>query len=76
LPEKPITAGSSVTAIITASDTVAAAARPMTVRNGMFTTTSPVSAITTVAPANTTALPAVAVACAADSRGSMPSRRF
>src|SRR4029079_19671300 len=62
-----MTAGSSVTAISTASDTVTAAARPMTVRNGICTTTSPTSAITTVAPANTTAPPAVAVACSGES---------
>ena len=44
------------TAIVTA----AAAARPITVSTGIPATESPVSAITTVAPANTTALPAVA----------------
>ena len=42
--------------------TAPAAARPITVRNGIWTTISPTSAMTTVMPANTTALPAVPVA--------------
>ena len=75
-PAKAKIAGSSVSAISTASDTVPAAAMPITVRNGMLTTSRPTSAMTTVAPANTTALPAVAVACAAASRPSMPSCRL
>ena len=56
--------------------TAPAAARPITVRNGIWTTISPTSAITTVMPANTTALPAVPVAWAAASRGSSPSPTF
>lgn len=56
--------------------TVPAAARPMTLRNGMLTTSSPTSAMTTVRPAKTTALPAVAVAAAAASFGAMPAPRF
>ncbi len=75
-PANPRMAGSSVSAISTAMLTVPAAAMPMTVRNGMLTTSRPTRAITTVAPANTTALPAVAVACAAASRPSLPSDRF
>ena len=59
-PMKPSSAGSSVSATSTAIVTVPAAARPITVRNGMLTTVRPTSAITTVAPANTTAPPAVA----------------
>jgi hypothetical protein len=39
----------------------------------MPTTSSPTSAMSTVMPANTTALPAVAVALATDSAGSSPS---
>ena len=62
LPRSPSAAGSSVVAISTATITAPAAARPITVRNGMSTTIRPTSAITTVAPANTTALPAVPVA--------------
>ncbi len=42
--------------------TVAAAARPMAVRNGMPTTDSAASAISTVRPANTTAEPEVPTA--------------
>ena len=54
--------------------TVAAAATPMTVRNGMPTTASAASAITTVRPAKTTAEPAVATARPIDSSMSMPPR--
>lgn len=42
----------------------------------MFTTASAASAITTVAPANTTAPPAVPVASPADASGSIPSRTW
>ncbi|HZB75224.1 MAG TPA: hypothetical protein VE526_03285 [Solirubrobacteraceae bacterium] len=42
----------------------------------MLTTSSPTSAMTTVRPAKTTALPAVAVAAAAASFGAMPAPRF
>ncbi|CAM5553226.1 hypothetical protein SGLAM104S_03167 [Streptomyces glaucescens] len=71
-PAKPNSAGSRVTATRTAISTVAAALRPITVRKGMRTTASPTSAMITVVPANTTALPAVPTARPADSRGSMP----
>ena len=52
--------------------TVAAAARPMAVRNGMPTTESAESAISTVRPAKTTAEPAVPTAMpTASSRSSV-----
>ena len=62
-------------AISTAMATVPAAARPITVRNGMSTTSRPTRAMITVMPAKTTALPAVAMAWAVDSRGVRPSCR-
>ena len=71
-PAKPSSAGSSVSAIATASTTVNAAANPIWVRNGMSTTNSPASAITTVSPANTTADPAVPTARPTASSGSSP----
>ena len=52
--------GVSLSGPLTAMVTAPAAARPITVSTGMRATDSPVSAITTVVPANTTALPAVA----------------
>ena len=55
----PRIAGSRVSATRTATSTVAAAARPIAVRNGMRTTESAASAISTVRPAKTTAEPAV-----------------
>ena len=58
----------------TAMTTVAAAATPMTVRNGIPTTESAASAITTVSPAKTTAEPAVPTARPMDSSTSMPAR--
>lgn len=58
------------TAMATATD----AAMPIVVRNGMFAKPRPMSAMSTVMPANTTADPAVPVARAADSSGSIPSR--
>ncbi len=75
-PAKPSTAGSRVIATSTATTTAAEAARPITVRNGTPATASPASAATTVSPANTTALPAVALARAAASSGSRPSARW
>lgn len=71
-PANPSSAGSSVVATSTAISTAPAALRPITVRNGIPTTDSPAIAITTVSPANTTALPAVPTASAADSSGSNP----
>ncbi len=56
---RPRMAGSSVSATRTATSTVAAAARPIAVRNGMPTTESAARAMRTVRPAKTTAEPAV-----------------
>jgi hypothetical protein len=72
-PAKPSRAGISVTAMATAKTTAAAADRPIVVRKGMRTTDRPDSAMTTVRPANTTAVPAVAVARAADSATVIPA---
>ena len=69
-------AGSRVKAISSATVTEAAAARPMTVRNGMPTTLSPHSAMITVRAAKTTALPAVPMARGTDSSGVMPLSRL
>ena len=74
MPAKPSSAGSSVIATSTATATVPAAARPITVRNGMPTTASPASAMTTVAPAKTTAEPAVPTARPAASVGAPAPR--
>ena len=71
-PAKPRTAGSSVSAMSTATATVTAAATPIWPRNGMPTTVSPASAMMTVSPANTTAEPAVPTARPAASSGSRP----
>ena len=73
-PANPSVAGSSVSEITTATATANAAARPMLVRNGMFTTNSPANAMSTVNPANTTAEPAVPAALPAAISGSCPSR--
>ena len=75
-PAKPSIAGSSVRAISSATETEAAAARPMTVRNGMPTTVRPHSAMITVRAANTTELPAVPTASGTDSSGVMPLSRL
>ena len=57
----------------TATVTEKAAPSPITVRTGMSATDSPARAMITVAPANTTALPAVASALLIDSTTSSPS---
>ncbi len=62
MPAKPTNAGTRVTATSTASTTAPAAARPIFVRIGMFTTDRPARAMITVSPAKTTAEPAVPVA--------------
>ena len=72
-PAKPSSAGSRVSAMSTATATVTAAARPIWVRNGMPTTDSAASAMTTVRPAKTTADPAVPTARPAASSGSRPA---
>lgn len=74
IPAKPSTAGSSVSAISTATTTAKAAPRPMVVSMLMPMMLRPARAITTVRPANTTAEPAVPSARPAASSGSWPSR--
>lgn len=66
------TAGVRVIAMSTATATPAAAATPSAVRKGMPATERPSSAMMTVRPAKTTALPLVAVARAMDSRTPRP----
>ena len=66
-PARASTAGVSVIAMTTAIATAAAAAMPSADRNGIPATDSPKRAMMTVSPANTTALPLVAVARAMDS---------
>ncbi|MNR38821.1 hypothetical protein D3C85_1569560 [compost metagenome] len=56
-----------------AVNTHTAPAMPIAVRNGTPTKENPTSAIMTVIPANTTALPAVPFAMAMASRRSYPS---
>ena len=69
-PAKPMRAGRRVSATSTATATVTAAATPISVRIGMPTSDSPVSAMTTVRPAKKTALPAVPTARPMASSGS------
>lgn len=66
-------AGSRVTAVTTATATAPADVRPIEVSIGTPATDRPARAMRTVAPAKTTALPAVAVARATDSRTGIPS---
>ena len=68
----PSSAGNRVVATPIAMSTATAAPTPITERNGMPTTSSPSSAMMTVTPAKTTALPAVPTAIAADSSGPSP----
>jgi len=75
-PAKASSAGTSVRLSATAMAIAVAAAIPICARNGTPVTTSATSAMITVEPANTTALPAVPVALAAASRGSRPSPMF
>ena len=63
-------------AISTAIITVNAAEKPSTARNGSPGTASADSAMMTVSPAKTTALPLVPVARAMDSPGGTPSRSW
>ena len=65
-----------VTATSTATATAPAAAMPIVVRNGMPAKPRPMSAISTVTPAKTTAEPAVPVARDADSSGATPARTW
>ena len=73
VPAAPMSAGSRVRATTTAHPTPTAAAMPMTDRNGIWATPRASSAMATVAPAKTTADPAVPVAWAAASSTSTPS---
>ncbi len=61
-PNSPSNAGNRLIAAATATKTATAAARPIVVSIGIRTTESAASAMTTVSPAKTTALPAVPVA--------------
>ena len=72
-PAKPSRAGSRVSAISTETATAAAATRPIVIRKGMPTTLRPTSATMTVAPANTTELPALPTAVATDSSSGRPA---
>ena len=73
-PISDSSAGVSVTATSTATATHAAPTIPISPRKGMPVIVSATSAITTVKPANTTALPDVPVASAIDSRSGTPAR--
>ena len=75
-PMSPMKAGSIVRAMTTARATPMAAKIPMTVRKGILAMDRPMRAMTTVAPAKTTAEPEVATARAADSCTSAPSRSW
>lgn len=68
----PRTAGSSPSARTTAEATAPAEASPIDVSIGTPATDSPARAMMTVAPAKTTALPAVALARATDSTTGIP----
>ena len=72
----PSIAGVRLSATSTAIATATAAAMPIVVRNGMPAKESPMRAMSTVTPANTTADPAVPVARAADSSGATPERTW
>ena len=61
-PANPSRAGNSVSEMATITATVRAAIRPMTVTAGMPAMARPQMAMTTVAPANSTAAPDVAMA--------------
>jgi hypothetical protein len=63
-----MTAGSSDSAASTAVSTAIAVTRPRAVTRGMLATASDTSAMMTVVPANTMALPAVATDSAIASR--------
>ncbi len=73
VPANPRMAGSRVRATRTATATATAAATPMTDRKGTSATPSAARAMATVAPAKTTADPAVPVAWAAASSWVWPS---
>ena len=72
-PSNDRIAGSSVIEASTAMNTAIAEANPSEVTNGIPATASEASAITTVLPAKTIALPEEATAFAIDASTSMPS---
>ncbi len=74
-PTSASSAGRSVTAASTAVATATADAYPSDVTSGIPATASERSAITTVPPANTIALPDVATVSAIDSCRSIPAWR-
>ena len=76
VPMRRMTAGATVAATSTDTATVAAATRPISARIGMPESTRAASAMTTVAPANVTAEPAVATERATDSPSGIPWRMF
>ncbi len=71
-PTTPSTAGRNVIAVSIATRTASAEAYPMAPSSGTRATSSASSAMITVMPANTTALPDVAMARATASRTSAP----
>ena len=75
-PANPMNAGSSVSARTTSSATATAPKAPITVRKGTLARLSPIRAMTTVRPANTTAEPAVPTERAADSSTAMPAESW
>ena len=74
VPPKPSSAGTSVRLASTAIAIAPAAAMPIWARNGVPVISRATSAIMTVEPAKTTALPAVPVASAIESAMRIPSR--
>ncbi len=74
-PARPRKAGSNVTAATIATATVTAEAKPIVAIAGIPAMRSPAIAMTTVVPANSTALPAVALASPTDSTTERPSWR-
>ena len=71
-PTTPSTAGRNVIAVSMATRTASAEEYPMAPSSGTRATSSASSAMITVIPANTTALPDVAMARATASRTSAP----
>jgi hypothetical protein len=76
VPARPSKPGSKVTAATMATTTVTADATPIRPIEGMPAIHSAMSATTTVRPANSTAVPDVALARAAASIGDASSRRY
>ena len=72
MPARPSSAGSSVIAATTETATTTADEKPIAVTVGMPATTRPQIAMTTVVPANTTAMPDVPLAWPAESGTLIP----